>query len=146
MALDKLERSIFGGGSALCLPPAVDYGFDDPVEIIWRLGPRAAAPGDREQMHRSLRRYLVEEAYEVVAAIDRNDDLALQEELGDLLLQIVFHSQIAREEGRLLPQQVIDGIAAAACAAIPMFLAPKISPGCPRCLIGGNRLREGKRN
>jgi tetrapyrrole methylase family protein/MazG family protein len=54
----------------------------------------------------------VEEAYEVVAAIEKNDDASLKEELGDVLLQVVFHSQIAREEGRFTLEQVIEGIAA----------------------------------
>ena len=57
-------------------------------------------PWDHEQTHASLRGGLLEEAYEVVAAIDSADDANLREELGDLLLQVVFHSQIAAEEGR----------------------------------------------
>ncbi|HEU5318937.1 MAG TPA: nucleoside triphosphate pyrophosphohydrolase [Chloroflexota bacterium] len=56
-------------------------------------------PWDREQTHDSLRRYLLEETYEALDALDKGDVAALQEELGDLLLQIVFHSQIAEEEG-----------------------------------------------
>src|SRR5262245_13413829 len=57
-------------------------------------------PWDHEQTHTTLRGGLLEEAYEVVAAIDSADDANLREELGDLLLQVVFHSQIASEEGR----------------------------------------------
>lgn len=134
VALDKLERSIFGGGIILCLPPAVDYGFDDLVEIMARLRSKGGCPWDREQTHRSLRQYLVEEAYEVVAAIDRNDDLALQEELGDLLLQIVFHSQIAREEGRFTLQQVIDGIAAKLVRRHPHVFGSENITGVPQVL------------
>src|SRR5712692_10580452 len=57
-------------------------------------------PWDREQTHQSLRTYLIEEAYEVVEALESGSDAKFAEEMGDLLLQMVFHSQIAREEGR----------------------------------------------
>ncbi len=67
-------------------------------------------PWDREQTHATLRGGLLEEAYEVVAAIDASDDPNLSEELGDLLLQVVFHAQIAREEGRFDFDRVALGI------------------------------------
>lgn len=67
-------------------------------------------PWDREQTHQTLRPYLVEEAYEVISAIDQGSPTALREELGDLLLQVVFHSQIARERGLFNIWQVIEGI------------------------------------
>ena len=74
----------------------------------------AARPGgcpwDREQTHASLRGGLLEEAYEVVTAIDSSDDANLREELGDLLLQVVFHSQIAAEDGRFTLDDVAAGI------------------------------------
>ena len=70
------------------------------LEIMQRLrGPRGC-PWDREQTHRSLRRHLVEETYEVLDAIEAGDHAALREELGDLLLQVVFHAQLAREARR----------------------------------------------
>lgn len=69
-------------------------------------------PWDRRQTHRSLRGCLIEEAYEVVAALERDDDTALQEELGDLMLQVLFHSEIAREEGRFDLEGVMEGLAA----------------------------------
>jgi tetrapyrrole methylase family protein/MazG family protein len=67
-------------------------------------------PWDREQTHESLRGTLLEEAYEVAAAIDVGDVCALQEELGDLLLQVLIHTQIATEEGEFKMPAVIDGI------------------------------------
>src|SRR4051812_21771262 len=69
-------------------------------EIVARLRAQDGCPWDREQTHASLRKGLIEEAYEVVEAIDRKDDAHLCEELGDLLLQVVMHSQIASEERR----------------------------------------------
>ena len=77
------------------LPP-----IDQLREIVGKLRGPGGCPWDREQTHASLRGALLEEAYEVVAAIDAGDDANLREELGDLLLQAVFHSQIASEEKR----------------------------------------------
>lgn len=67
------------------------------VEIMRTLRGENGCPWDRKQTHRSLRTYLIEEAYEVIQAIDDEDDNALCEELGDVLLQVVFHAQIADE-------------------------------------------------
>lgn len=67
-------------------------------------------PWDREQTHQSLRTYLIEEAYEVVEALESGNDAKFAEEMGDLLLQVVFHSQIAREEGRFTVAEVIREI------------------------------------
>jgi len=75
-----------------------------------RLRATNGCPWDREQTHVSLRTYLIEEAYEVVEALESKDDAKFAEELGDLLLQIVFHSQIAREEGRFEIADVIREI------------------------------------
>ncbi|HEX8295062.1 MAG TPA: MazG nucleotide pyrophosphohydrolase domain-containing protein, partial [Chthoniobacteraceae bacterium] len=79
--------------------------------IIARLRAPGGCPWDREQTHASLRAGLIEEAYEVVEAIDRGDDVNLCEELGDLLLQSIFHAQIASEAGRFDFEQVARGIA-----------------------------------
>lgn len=82
-------------------PPAADLaGIDQLVDIIAKLRSPGGCPWDREQTHASLRAGLIEEAYEVVEAINSGDDANLREELGDLLLQSVFHAQIATEEGR----------------------------------------------
>jgi tetrapyrrole methylase family protein/MazG family protein len=67
-------------------------------------------PWDREQTHMTLRKYLIEEAYEVIEAIEQADMYKICEELGDLLLQIVFHSQLAREKLLFDINDVIDGI------------------------------------
>ena len=76
---------------------------DDPLERLRAVVARLRAPGgcpwDREQTHASLRAALLEETYEVLAAIEAADDTNLREELGDLLLHVVMHSQIAAERG-----------------------------------------------
>ena len=79
--------------------------------IIARLRAPEGCPWDREQTHASLRAGLIEEAYEVVEAINQGDDVNLCEELGDLLLQSVFHAQIASEEGRFNFDDVARGVA-----------------------------------
>lgn len=79
------------------------------VEVMHRL--RAGCPWDAEQTHASLVRYLVEETLEVVEAIEGGDDEQLAEELGDLLLQVVFHAEIAGETGRFGIEDVARRIA-----------------------------------
>src|SRR5712692_5251181 len=81
--------------------------FEKLVALQARLRARNGCPWDREQTHTTLRTYLVEEAYEVLDALQSGDDAKFAEEMGDLLLQIVFHSQIAREEGRFSVADVI---------------------------------------
>ena len=91
------------------LPPqSAHHSWDDLVEIMARL--RMGCPWDREQTHRTLVPYLIEETYEVVEAIEGNDLDALCEELGDLLLQIVFHSQLATETGKFSVADVVDAL------------------------------------
>ncbi|NOZ56903.1 MAG: nucleoside triphosphate pyrophosphohydrolase [Calditrichaeota bacterium] len=88
----------------------IGEAFERLVEIMRELRGEHGCPWDKEQTHESLRQYLLEEAYEVIEAIDsgRYDDL--KEELGDLLLQVVFHAQIGEEEGRFTILDVIKGI------------------------------------
>jgi tetrapyrrole methylase family protein/MazG family protein len=86
--------------------------FHRLVEVVGRLRGPGGCPWDREQTHQSLRPCLLEETYEVLDALDRNDPAALREELGDLLLQIVFHAQIASEEGRFTAEDVSADVAA----------------------------------
>ncbi len=74
--------------------------FDRLVEIMARLRGPGGCPWDREQTHQSLKRYFLEEVYEALDAIDAGDWGRLAEELGDVILQVVFHAQLAREAGR----------------------------------------------
>jgi tetrapyrrole methylase family protein/MazG family protein len=84
--------------------------FSDLVAIMARLRDPRGCPWDREQDHRSLRRCLLEEAYEVLEAIDRGDAEALRQELGDLLLQVIFHARLAEEAGEFDIEDVIQGL------------------------------------
>ena len=84
--------------------------FQTLVEIIARLRAPDGCPWDRKQTHGSLRENLLEECYEVLAALDRRDSQRLCAELGDLLMQIVFHAQIATETGEFGLGDVLEGI------------------------------------
>ncbi|MFN2426905.1 MAG: nucleoside triphosphate pyrophosphohydrolase [Candidatus Binatia bacterium] len=86
--------------------------FGDLVAILHRLRAPGGCPWDAEQNHQTLRPYLIEEAYEVLEAIDGGDDADLRDELGDLLLQVVFHSELAEERGAFAIRDVIDAICA----------------------------------
>ncbi|HHV99942.1 MAG TPA: nucleoside triphosphate pyrophosphohydrolase [Clostridiaceae bacterium] len=86
------------------------YEFSDLVDIMKTLRSENGCPWDREQTHESLKKYLIEETYEVLEVIDLNDKDRLCEELGDLLLQIIFHAQIAAEDGKFDINDVITGI------------------------------------
>ncbi len=96
-------------GRATLSPPALTAGewFEKLATVQARLRAPDGCPWDREQTHASLRTYLIEEAYEVLEAMESGDDSKFAEEMGDLLLQIVFHSQIAKEEGRFTVADVI---------------------------------------
>ncbi len=97
--------------TALYVPPLAQPGaFETFQDTIAHLRAPDGCPWDREQTHQSLRRNLLEEAYEVLAALDAEEADALREELGDLLLQIVLHSQIAVEEGEFSMSDVIASI------------------------------------
>jgi MazG family protein len=84
--------------------------FEALVELQTRLRAPAGCPWDRRQTHETLKTYLLEEAYEVLEAIDKADPRELSEELGDLLLQVVFHAELAREAGRFDISSVIQSI------------------------------------
>lgn len=84
--------------------------FEKLVAIQKRLREPGGCPWDREQTHHTLRTYLIEEAYEVLDALESGDDEKFVEELGDLLLQVTFHSQIASEEGRFAVSDVIRAV------------------------------------
>jgi len=112
LPLHAIDRSPhLGLLSSLYIPPlSPNASFESFQEIVARLRTPDGCPWDREQTHLSLRPFLLEEAYETLDALDRDDMTDLQEELGDLLLQIVLHAQIATEESDFNIHQVIDGI------------------------------------
>ena len=103
--LEELDRQAeYSHLTALVVPPlelleAERYDFTHLVEIVERLRRPDGCPWDREQPHQSMKAYLLEEAYEVIDAIDGDDPSRLADELGDLLLNIAMHAQIGSEHG-----------------------------------------------
>ncbi len=87
-----------------------NYSFDDFKKIMEILIGENGCPWDKIQTHESLKRYLIEECYEVIDAIDNNDEENLREELGDVLLQVFFHSIIAEKNREFSLNDVINGI------------------------------------
>ena len=85
--------------------------MDRLAKIVAQLRSPDGCPWDREQTHESLKSHLLEECYELIDAIDAKDDEELKEELGDLLLQVVLHSQMAAEENRFTLEDVAGVIA-----------------------------------
>jgi tetrapyrrole methylase family protein/MazG family protein len=87
-------------------------GVQAIFEVVARLRAPDGCPWDREQTHESLRPYLLEETYELLEAIDSGDATKVKEELGDLLLQVAMHAEIAAQEGRFDAAEVSEGVAA----------------------------------
>mgnify|MGYP002513432420 CR=1 FL=1 len=87
-----------------------NYTFNDLVEIVKILRSPGGCPWDMEQNHKSIREDFLEETYEVLEAIDTENKVLLEEELGDVLLQVVFHSQISKEDNDFDINNVTDGI------------------------------------
>ena len=86
------------------------YGYEDLLEIIRLLRSEDGCPWDKAQTHQSIRRGLLEEAYEAAEAIDNDDPVLLKEELGDVLMQVVFHADIESDAGRFTMDDVCDGV------------------------------------
>lgn len=91
-------------------PPVDPVSLSQLVEIMATLRSDKGCPWDRAQTHKSITRYLIEETYEVVTAIEDEDFPSLKEELGDLLLHVVFHAQMAREAGTFAIDDVLQAI------------------------------------
>ena len=86
------------------------YGFDDLVKVMRVLRGPGGCPWDAQQTHESIRKNFIEETYEVIEAIDAADPVLLQEELGDVLLQVIYHAAMEEEKGSFSIDDVCDGI------------------------------------
>jgi len=91
--------------------PSMSAHFTKVIELMATLRAQNGCPWDRKQTHESLKPYLLEETYEVLETIDQGDQAKLREELGDVLLQVIFHSQIAAEVGTFTVEDVLDTLA-----------------------------------
>ena len=87
------------------------YDWEDFLRIMRLLRSPGGCPWDAEQTHQSIRRNVLEETYEALDALDRDDPVDMCEELGDVLMQVVFHATIEEERGRFTMADVVDGVA-----------------------------------
>jgi tetrapyrrole methylase family protein/MazG family protein len=127
--------------------PALGEGtsFESFAEIVAHLRAPNGCPWDREQTHESLRKHLLEEAYEAITAIDSGDFADMREEFGDLLLQIVLQSQIANEEKQFNVNQVIHGIHSKIVRRHPHVFGDVEVAGVSGVLANWEKLKEQER-
>jgi tetrapyrrole methylase family protein / MazG family protein len=127
--------------------PALGDGtsFESFAEIVAHLRAPNGCPWDREQTHESLRKHLLEESYEAISAIDSGDFADMREEFGDLLLQVVLQSQIAKEEGQFNINQVIQGIHSKIVRRHPHVFGDLELDGVQGVLANWEKLKEKER-
>jgi tetrapyrrole methylase family protein/MazG family protein len=147
MPLYEIDRSPhIGMLTSLYIPPlGENTSFEAFQELVAHLRAPDGCPWDREQTHQSLRPHLLEEAYEVLAALDEDDAEALGEELGDLLLQIVLHAQIASEYGEFTMSDVIQRIHAKLVHRHPHVFGGLEVDGKEAVLLNWERLKADER-
>jgi len=118
--------------------------FDDLVELIARLrDPDDGCPWDRAQDHVSLRPYVLEEAHELIAAIDAGDPAMVVDELGDVLLQVLLHSQIGSEAGEFSIDDVVEAISSKLVRRHPHVFADA-SDDLPSVYRRWREIKEGE--
>lgn len=122
------------------------YDFTDLCDIITVLRGEGGCPWDREQDHRSIRSGLIEECYEVLDAIDRDDAVSMREELGDVLLQIVFHSEIEREEGHFDVGDVIHDECVKMVYRHPHVFGDVVADSSGQVLENWEKLKNSEKN
>lgn len=145
--LYEIDRSrSIGLLTSLYVPPLeIESSFEAFQEVIAHLRAPDGCPWDREQTHKTLRSHLLEEAYELVAAIDADDPQAMREELGDLLLQIVLHAQIASEDGEFTMSDVLVGINKKIVSRHPHVFGDLDLPDVDKVLLNWEKLKEAER-
>jgi len=148
LQLYEIDRSEHIGLLTSLYVPSLEEGssFEAFQEIVAHLRAPDGCPWDREQTHRSLRTHLLEEAYETLTAIDRDDLDGMREELGDLLLQIVLHSQIAAESGAFTMNEVIRDIYDKIVRRHPHVFGELQLEGVSGVLQNWEKLKEQERN
>lgn len=126
--------------------------FTELLEVMARLRSANGCPWDKEQTHQSLKPCLLEETYELLDALDDGDSKKLKEELGDVLLQVIFHAQIAREDGRFSIKDVIEMLTDKLVRRHPYVFGGEPLPENPaaalkqRAQLKANEPSEGKPN
>lgn len=148
VALEAMDRGdLYDATTSLYVPPLENTGsFEAFQETVAHLRAPEGCPWDREQTYQSLRNHLMEETFEALEAIDRDDMDALREELGDLLLQIVLQAQIATEEGHFQMADVIHNIQEKLIRRHPHVFADIDIKEVDQVLHNWEALKETERN
>jgi tetrapyrrole methylase family protein/MazG family protein len=118
----------------------------DLVRVMARLRGPGGCPWDREQTHRSLARHLLEETHETLEAIDADDRDRLREELGDVLLQVVFHAQMAADDGAWDVDDVAEGIVRKLIRRHPHVFGEVEVSGADEVLVNWERIKAGEKS
>ena len=122
-----------------------EAAFSRLLDIMARLRAPGGCPWDREQRWETLKPYVVEEAYELLDAIDASDEESIREESGDLLLQVVFIAQIAREEGRFDMENVLNGLTEKLIRRHPHVFGDVSAETSDVVLRNWDRIKSGER-
>jgi len=143
LPLHELDRVVeIDHLTALYVPPIpAPSALSELQEVVARLRAPGGCPWDREQTHRSLRPFLLEETYEVLRALDADDTVALTEELGDLLLQIMLHTQVGIEEAEFLMADVVGHIVAKLMRRHPHVFGQVQVNGSQEVLVNWERIK-----
>ena len=121
------------------------HGFDEFVDVIAALRAPDGCPWDREQTHASIAKNMVEEAYEAVHAIESDDVAELREELGDVLLQVVLHSQIAADDAEFTIDDVVSEITAKIVRRHPHVFGDAQAASADEVLVTWDRIKADER-
>lgn len=121
------------------------YNMDDLREIVHLLRHEGGCPWDQEQTHASIRRDLMEETCELIEAINREDPAGMQEELGDVLMQVVFHADLEEDAGRFTLDDVADGIAKKMISRHPHVFGEVTVSGTGEALSNWEKLKRAEK-
>jgi len=129
----------------LTFPEKEKYTVEDLRRLVTLLRSPEGCPWDREQTHESIRRNLIEEAYECAEAIDEKDQEHLIEELGDVFLQVLFHADMEQEAGNFTLEDVTDGTCRKLLRRHPHVFAPEPNPGVEATLATWEAVKRTER-
>ncbi|ERT61886.1 MULTISPECIES: nucleoside triphosphate pyrophosphohydrolase [Megasphaera] len=145
--LDRLET--IDHLTSLVLPrpasPSLPFDLTPLVSVMARLRGEAGCPWDKAQTHKSLRRYLLEEVYEMLDAVDAGDDEGICEELGDILYQVVIHARIGEERGLFSAQEIVDHVTTKMIRRHPHVFGEKSLENSSGSVLNWDRIKQGER-
>jgi tetrapyrrole methylase family protein/MazG family protein len=118
------------------------YDINDLLEIMSILRSDDGCPWDREQTHESIRKNFIEETYEVVEAIDNADSALMSEELGDVLLQIVFHAKMCEEDGEFVFDDVCNDVCSKLIVRHPHIFGDVEADNAEKVLVNWEKIKQ----